>query len=1243
MFVSQIFDEVSEILATTDQTKVFRKLSQAVQILMESGHYLRSQNEVDVCTGWDGVTVTLPRNIEVPLAVNVDGSPTYFRGRLFQYNVNKGGMYNTVGWCWDDRGYVATQMDIRQPSQLIAIAEHPADVGLQLRVLGTDSKNRDLRSQLDDGTGLDGILVPIHAQSDFPYGTIQPDGVMIQTRSVAISPMSQFSSSTAHHLASGEAMVLSKGTGASNVPLDLTNGQTYYVGVDDPTTVSLYQTSLDAKAATNPINLTSIVGAPSVTLTDSRTANVLTSVNLVNGPPPIALGSPNEVAFSKIGSSALPSPLIAGATYFAQSLDTTNFQVYASLNDANNLTNPVLLSGSNSQFNVDLRKEIAPQTTLAFYPSHNYQTGDAVQAYTNGGTLPTPLVAAQNYFVHSINSTSLTLHANASDAASGLNPITFTDSGSGASALVKLVPATSNTGTINQITAPGLNVTAPTSPTTAASSVAIVSGSVTSVEIVAAGSKYTTTPKVTFDSPLKTYTITGNTHTNTTIDGIPNITNISVGQTITGTGIPSGTIVTAINGSASITISNPATATSTGVSFTLAPTVPVGSTQTYSTATGYAVMVPDATGSSTYAVGSIVITSSGQGYTSPPSITIEFPTTGNTFTYASTLGSPVLTGVTAISGQAAGQPVFGAGIPNGSVILSVTTGPNTITISQNATVTLAAGQPGSSLVAGTSNQAQAVATLQTSSVSSIIVPDGAGGTGYAAPPIVKITGGGGTGATATSQISSAGVVTGINVISEGTGYTSSPTIAFIPSTGVLVEFSSTGSLPSPIVAGTAYRLESPINANTGVYTILNADYSTVNVTGTFSGNFYVNLSKAFAIGFNGIWNGDFNGLSTGQTVYLSSDYLLPTGVNNTTAYTLTKLTATTANLSAGSPLAVVTPTALGVGQGYFAVRVTGQGKPYNSLISLANVEYLSNGESVQFSSTGSLPAPLQSGTDYTITLAGNNVSLEDSTNASVTLTNLAVGQLSMNIIRAFVPVASTSVVANNQIYDTGNAVMVRPNVGDTLPSGLSAGSYYVRAISPAAFELYYTQSHAENLSATQGRITYSSTGNTVDSIFFVDAILPPTLVKSVLHVEKPLTVGYVSLYALDYGRSNDMALIGQYHPTEVNPKYRRIRVGSACSWVRIIYRALHPEISSIYDYIPVENARAVINAVHAVDLEDKDFFEQSRRYMELAIKYLKDQNDSFEGHAMMSIQVDGITYGDKTDPVIESGYGYGLW
>jgi len=1240
MFVSQIFDEASEILATTDQTKIFRKLTQAVQTLMESGHWLRTTQEVDVCTGWDGQTITLPRGIEVPLGVNIDGSPTYFRGRLFQYHVNAGGMYNPVSWAWDDSGFVATQMEIRQPSQLVAISEHQADAGLQLRVIGTDSNNRELRSQLNDGTGLDGILVPIHAQSDFPFGTIQPDGVTIQTRSVAISALQKFISDAAHQLVSGQSAVVSPNQ-SDFVPIGLIDGNTYYIGVDDANTITLYQTSLDAKSGVNPISMTSIVGRDTITLTDKRPASLLTSVNLVNGQPAISIDSPNEVSFSPIGSNSLPSPLVANATYFAQSLDSSNLQVYASLNDAKNATNPVLLSGTNAQFNVDIKKPIGAQTTLTFSPAHNFTTGDAVQAFTNGGTLPTPLIAAQNYFVHSIDATSLTLHANASDATAGTNPITLTDNGSGTNSLVKLVPATSNTGTINQITAAGLNVEAPITPTTPASAVAVVSGSVVSVQLTVAGSKYSSTPTVTFDSPLKTYTIIGNTtNLSKTINGITNITNIAIGQTITGNGIQTGTIVTAINGSDSITISNAATATASSVTFTLAPTIPVGSTQAYSTATGYAVMVLDA-------VGSIVITSGGQGYTTPPLVTISAPTTGNVFTYASTIGSPILTNVGAIAGQLSGQPIFGVGIPNGSVIVSVnntgTQSTSTITISQNATATSTTQQTGSSLVYSYTTQAQAIATLQTSFISNIVVPSGSGGGGYKAPPIVQITGGGGTGATATSQIDNTGKVTGINVIAQGTGYTSAPTISLVPSTGVLVQFSSTGTLPTPLVAGTAYRLENPIDAGAGKYTILNQDYSTINVTGTFTGNFYVNLSKSFAIGFkpngvNGIWNGDFGGLSTGDVVYLSSDYLLPTGVNNTTAYTLTKLTATTANLSAGSPLAIVTPTALGSGQSYFAVRVAGQAKPYNSLITPSNIEYLSNGEVVLVSSTGTLPSPLAYGANYTISISGNNISLLNSNGDAVTITNIGVGKMSVIIRRNFSAVASTSIVANNQVYDTGSQISVRAATGDTLPAGITSGNYYARAINSSTFELYNTLTNALNIGSTNGRFSYSSTGNSVTSTFYVDAILPPTLVKSVMHIEKPVTAGYVSLYALDYGRSNDMTLIGQYHPTETNPKYRRIRIGQSCAWARIIYRVAHPEITSVYDYIPLENARAIIAAVHAVDLEDKDFLDQSQKYWATALSYLKNQQESLEGHAMTPPQINGITYGDTTDPVIESVY-----
>ena len=57
-----------------------------------------------------------------------------------------------------------------------------------------------------------------------------------------------------------------------------------------------------------------------------------------------------------------------------------------------------------------------------------------------------------------------------------------------------------------------------------------------------------------------------------------------------------------------------------------------------------------------------------------------------------------------------------------------------------------------------------------------------GGTGYTTAPTVAITGGGGTGATATAIISG-GAVTGFNITNPGAGYTSTPTIALTGGAG----------------------------------------------------------------------------------------------------------------------------------------------------------------------------------------------------------------------------------------------------------------------------------------------------------------------------------------------------------------------------------------------------------------------------------------------------------------------------
>jgi hypothetical protein len=84
----------------------------------------------------------------------------------------------------------------------------------------------------------------------------------------------------------------------------------------------------------------------------------------------------------------------------------------------------------------------------------------------------------------------------------------------------------------------------------------------------------------------------------------------------------------------------------------------------------------------------------------------------------------------------------------------------------------------------------------------------------------------------------------------------------------------------------------------------------------------------------------------------------------------------------------------------------------------------------------------------------------------------------------------------------------------------------------------------------------------------------------------------------------------------------------------MIYRVRAPEITSEYDYIPVENPRAIIAAVHAVDLEDKDFLEQAQKYWQVASAYLRNETESMDGHAMQTPQVNNVTFGDGSDPVM---------
>lgn len=1242
MFVSQIFDECAEILGTTDTSKIFRKIQQAVATLMESGHWTHSVADVDVCTGWDKCSITLPRGIDVPLAVNIDGSPTYFRNRLFQYHVNKGGMFSSVDWAWDDRGYVATLMDIIQPSQLVAVAELENDVGKTIRVLGTDQNNRTLRSQLANGTGVDGLLIPIHSQSDFAYGVITPDDATVRTRSAAITPINLFKSSSVHGLSSGQGMSVTATTGT--IPVALENGQTYYIGVIDAYTIQIFNDPLNAQALQYPINLESIVIPNSLEFKDSRQSQVVTALEL-SSVPEFTLDTANQITFPT--GQSLPPPLASQTTYYANAEDSTHLTVFETEDDAKKNINPVYTTGSTAPLNVDIRKSIDPQTTLTFSVRHYYNDGDQVQAFTASGTLPKPLIANQNYFVNIIDPFTISLHENQSDALAStptnlVNPIVLKDSGSGTNSIVKLIPATITTGTSSQVTAPGLNIAVPSG--SGAQFQAVTVGSVVSVQVTAGGSGYSSAPTVTFSDPPSQPP--GSTLATSTATGYAIIVSGAVSQVVitnAGLGYIDPPTISFSSGAATATATIQKSFVSSfkkisgGLNYAEPPQVKItgggGSGATATATINSAVLGV----SSITTVGSVATatTANPHGYSVGQSVTVS-GATPNAYN-----GTKVITSVPLITTSVTGIT------RSGSIATATTATPHDYSTGDVVTISGAspAGYNGTVVVTVYSNPNEftytVASTLTTPATGTITssVPDPSGTTfQYAIPS--------GTPSPATGTITVfSGEVTALNVVTTGTGYTSTPTVTITPSTGVFVAFTSTGTLPSPLTSGTAYRAETPLNTSTGNFTIKGADFSDVNITSSGTGTLYVSLSRAFSVTFNNNWEGDFTNLSTGQQIYFGTDYLLPTTNpaidNGATAFYINKINNTTAkvynslvNANAGGTTGLIAVQSFGAGQTYYALRKQFRSLPFGNLITPSGIEFLNEDEIVRFSTTNTLPAPLVAGTDYTIKLFGNSVRVYLGA-VLQTLTTPGTGQLSLDIIRSFSVSASTSIDADQSQFNTGDAVVPRAKEGDVLPTGLTAGTtYYARRVDNNSFELYDTQANARNTSSTTGRASYTKTGNSIDSTFFIDSVKLPTFVKSVYQVDKPITEGYVSLYAYDYGRRNDMTLIGQYHPSEVNPQYRKIRIGKPCAWARISYRIQPPSITSVYDFIPLEQERAIITAVHACDLEDKDFADQSARYWQIAFAYLKNQQESIDGHAMVTPQINGITYGDETDPVM---------
>lgn len=155
--VSDILDDAKKIFRGCDEPNLFNKIGDSIELMTSKGEIDPLVGYVDLCVS--GQCVTLPREVETVLAINLDGHPTIGRNPLFSFHLNGPGDFITRCKSYSELGQFPTYRDMHCPSQLIAFLDSEEDNGSELWVFGYDWENKPLRS-LINGVWRDGILIP---------------------------------------------------------------------------------------------------------------------------------------------------------------------------------------------------------------------------------------------------------------------------------------------------------------------------------------------------------------------------------------------------------------------------------------------------------------------------------------------------------------------------------------------------------------------------------------------------------------------------------------------------------------------------------------------------------------------------------------------------------------------------------------------------------------------------------------------------------------------------------------------------------------------------------------------------------------------------------------------------------------------------------------------------------------------------------------------------------------------------
>src|SRR5213080_2468045 len=135
--VSDIISEIKQVIGTNSNEEAFRRLREGQDLLTDRLLSDATQGVMDICT--DQCELTMPDDVEIPLAINIGGRPADYRNRWFEFHLNGPGGFCFAGDAqWTDLGLFPTFRNIKGVSTLRAISDANEGTGVNIRVYGFD-------------------------------------------------------------------------------------------------------------------------------------------------------------------------------------------------------------------------------------------------------------------------------------------------------------------------------------------------------------------------------------------------------------------------------------------------------------------------------------------------------------------------------------------------------------------------------------------------------------------------------------------------------------------------------------------------------------------------------------------------------------------------------------------------------------------------------------------------------------------------------------------------------------------------------------------------------------------------------------------------------------------------------------------------------------------------------------------------------------------------------------------------